>query len=60
VCSSDLPQDPAIELWVYEADAKPGLNGKQPARFYRFIKRGAVTETYRPVTPRRVPRLNEG
>jgi GWxTD domain-containing protein len=52
---SPAPQDPAIEVWVYPADAPPGLDGKRPSRFYRFIKRGDVTVTYRPVTPRPRP-----
>jgi len=53
---SPAPQDPPIELWVYAADAAPGLDGKRPSRFYRFIKRADVTVTYRPVTPRAIPR----
>jgi GWxTD domain-containing protein len=52
---SPAPQDPAIEVWVYEAEAKPGLDGKRPAKFYRFIKRGPVTVTYTPVAARRRP-----
>lgn len=55
---SPAPQDPAIELWVYDADGPVGLDGKRPARFYRFIKRGAVTVTYRPVSPRPQPRFS--
>ncbi len=54
---SPAPQDPAIELWVYPAGAPAGLDGKRPSRFYRFIKRGEVTTTYRPVSPRPAPRF---
>jgi len=57
---SPAPQDPPIELWVYGADAPAGLDGKRPAKFYRFIKRGDVTVTYTPTTPRNRPRPFSG
>lgn len=40
------PQDPLIEVWVYEKNAEKGLDGEKPDRRYRFIKRGEVTEFY--------------
>ncbi len=40
--------DPPIETWVYSSDARPGLDGKQPNRLYRFIKRGDLTVLYNP------------
>lgn len=44
------PRDPPIELWFYPGEQPPGLDGEPPAPFYRFIKRGEVTEFYRPLT----------
>ena len=37
-----------IEVWVYPKDAPEGLDGKTPERYYRFQKRGDVTEFYVP------------
>jgi GWxTD domain-containing protein len=50
-----LPRDAtrSIEEWIYEEDAEPGLDGKQPERFYRFWKDGGVTVFYRGAMPRR-------
>lgn len=42
------PDNPAIEVWEYTADASAGLDGKQPDRFYRFSKRGDLTVFYVP------------
>ena len=50
------PNDPAIEVWEYLADAPAGLDGKQPDRFYRFAKRGDLTVFYVP-RPGRHPTL---
>jgi GWxTD domain-containing protein len=52
---SPAPQDPAIEVWLYARDAPPGLDGKQPAPRYRFIKRGELTVTYNPIAPQPRP-----
>jgi GWxTD domain-containing protein len=51
------PNDPAIEVWQYGANAPAGLDGKRPQAFYRFAKRGDLTVLYvpRPGT-RLVPR----
>lgn len=49
---SPHPDDPPVEVWRYAADAEPGLHGQPPQQIYRFVKRGDVTETYR---PRRTP-----
>jgi GWxTD domain-containing protein len=57
---SPAPQDPPIELWAYDAGVPAGLDGKRPEKFYRFIKRGEVTVTYRPTTPRIRPRPFSG
>ena len=46
---SPHPDDPPITLWEYPADAPPGLDGRQPDRWVRFIKRGDLTELYRPL-----------
>lgn len=37
-----------IEVWEYAEDAPPGLDGRQPERFYRFRKRGDLTVPYVP------------
>lgn len=51
---SPHPDDPPIILWEYPADAPPGLDGRQPERWVRFIKRGDLTEEYWPLrTPAR-------
>lgn len=52
---SPAPQDPAIEVWLYSREAPPGLDGKQPAPLYRFIKRGELTVTYLPTAPQPRP-----
>lgn len=44
------PRDPAITVWFYDDDAQPGLDGRPPAEYYRFIKRDQVTEFYQPLT----------
>jgi GWxTD domain-containing protein len=46
--------DPPITVWEYPANAPAGLDGDQPQRFYRFVKRKDVTEFY---TPRQGPDL---
>lgn len=49
---SQHPDDPPVTVWVYPADAPPGLHGRPPQQLYRFVKRGDLTEFYRPrVTP---------
>ena len=49
---SPSPDDPPIEVWIYQAGAPAGLDGRAPERFYKFIRRGDVTEFYTP--PRRI------
>lgn len=56
------PRDPPIEVWEYTEDLTPGLSGERPARFYRFIKRGDVTDFYVPrstLDRRGMPRIDE-
>ena len=49
---SPHPDDPPVTVWRYPAGAPPGLHGRQPEALYRFIRRGDLTEVYRPrVTP---------
>lgn len=45
---SPHPDVPAVELWTYGPDAPSGLDGKRPAGFYRFLKRGELTRLYVP------------
>lgn len=45
----------SVEVWEYGADAPAGLDGKQPDRTYRFVKRGDLTVFYvRRVQPQHV------
>lgn len=44
-----------IEVWRYPADAPPGLDGREPERFYRFRKQGELTVPYRPGSERPRP-----
>jgi GWxTD domain-containing protein len=50
---------PAVELWSYGPSAPSGLDGKRPAAFYRFLKRGDLTTLYipgqEPLRPTRRP-----
>lgn len=39
---------PAVELWTYGPEAPSGIDGKRPASFYRFLKRGELTRIYVP------------
>ncbi len=43
---SPTPEDPPIELWVYDEGSPAGLDGRRPSRFYRFIRRGDLTILY--------------
>lgn len=43
------PRDPPVEVWFYEGDQPPGLDGDPPGPLYRFIKRDRVTEFYTPL-----------
>ncbi len=38
--------DPNIELWIYPKSAAKGLNGKKPARRYRFARDGDVMRLF--------------
>jgi len=42
---------PPVEVWVYDKAAPAGLDGRRPANFYRFIKRGDLTVPYVPGRP---------
>lgn len=56
---AEHPDDPPIEVWLYEADSKAGIDGKKPERQFRFIKRGELTAFFttniRPPRPRLQP-----
>ena len=39
---------PPIELWSYGPNAPSGIDGRRPAAFYRFLKRGDLTRIYQP------------
>ena len=43
--------EPDVELWKYPKKAQEGLDGKRPARRYRFARRGDVATFYRPRDP---------
>ena len=45
---SPNPGEGPIELWVYTEGSPAGLDGRSPARFYRFIRRGDLTVPYTP------------
>jgi GWxTD domain-containing protein len=47
----------AIEAWTYDPSTPAGLDGREPAPLYRFIKRGDLTVTYIP--GRSDPRLRQ-
>ncbi len=49
---------PAPELWEYDKDSKPGLDGKPPEKQYRFIKLDDQTVFFRE-NMRRDPRLRD-
>jgi GWxTD domain-containing protein len=49
-------EDPPLEVWVYDAEAPPGLDGRRPPGLVRFAKYGEVTTFYSPLRPRRDPR----
>ena len=42
------PGGSPIEVWEYAANTPAGLDGKVPARFYRFTKNGDLTVFYLP------------
>jgi GWxTD domain-containing protein len=39
--------EPAVEIWSYDRDRPPGLDGRRPAREYRFARSGDLTIFYR-------------
>jgi len=49
---SDHRDDPPILVWKYPKGSPEGLDGTEPERFYRFIKRGEKTLFF---TPNRRP-----
>lgn len=36
-----------LEIWEYSKETDKGLDGKNPERLYRFVKKDGSTETYR-------------
>jgi GWxTD domain-containing protein len=48
-----------LEVWIYEATAPAGLDGRRPAGSYRFIRRGDMTVLYVPGQQRPDPRLRD-
>ncbi|MFN7943521.1 MAG: GWxTD domain-containing protein [Thermoanaerobaculia bacterium] len=47
--SSPKLGEPPIEVWLYQPDAKPGLDGRPPQPRYEFVHRDELTRFYRPV-----------
>lgn len=45
---AEHPDDPPVLVWTYAADAPLGLDGKKPERAVRFIKRGDLTQFFKP------------
>ena len=41
------PGSEPIEVWSYDEDREPGLDGRAPERWYRFVKDGDLTVFYR-------------
>lgn len=50
--------DPSPEIWRYDKDAPPGLDGERPQRMYRFIEIDGLTVFFREHM-RRDPRLRD-
>jgi len=50
---SQIYGEPPLEVWTYPASAPRGLDGRPPARFYRFVKRDDLTGFYVPGRPGR-------
>lgn len=36
-----------LEIWEYDGEVEPGLDGKKPDRLYRFVKKDGATQLYR-------------
>lgn len=51
----DFVGDPPLEVWSYPRGGDPGLDGKKPARRYRFVERGDLTVLYVPTLRRPRP-----
>lgn len=56
---SPLYGEPPLEVWTYPAAAARGLDGKAPARTYRFVKRDDLTQFYWPGRPGRYTQRDE-
>ncbi len=52
-----VPGASSLEVWIYEASAPAGLDGRRPAGAYRFIRRGDQIVLYHPGLERPDPRL---
>jgi len=44
-----------LEIWEYPKEAEKGLDGKNPDRFYRFVKQNGRTVIYRGPLNRQLP-----
>lgn len=54
-----MPGASPLEVWIYDASAPVGLDGRRPADSYRFIRRGDLTVLYHPGQLRPDPRLRD-
>lgn len=54
-----VPGASSLEVWIYEASAPVGLDGRRPSGAYRFIRRGDQTVLYHPGLERPDPRLRD-
>lgn len=43
---SARPRSPPVEIWSYPKESEVGLDGRHPARTYRFAKKGDLTVFY--------------
>ena len=47
-----------LEIWEYDKDAEPGLDGQSPESLYYFVKKDGHTTFYKGPRGRQIPRSN--